>query len=70
MNNSKCLTDKRICGEIGSIYITDGGRPPSIEELASAMAMLIPHIRIAAQRAHNRGKLECSMSGNHWMVAR
>lgn len=70
MNNSKRLTDKRICGEIESIYITDGGRPPSIEELASTMAMPLPRVRIAVQRAHKRGKLKCSMSGNHWVVAR
>lgn len=69
MNKPKRLTDKRICGEIESIYITDGGRPPTIEELASTMTMPIPRVRNAVERAHNRGKLKCSMSGNHWMVA-
>jgi hypothetical protein len=70
MNNSKRFTDKHICGEIESTYITDGGKPPSIEELASVMAMAIPRVRIAVQKAHNRGKLECSLSGNHLMIAR
>lgn len=70
MNKTKRLTDKRICGEIESIYITDGGRPPTIEELATTMAMPIPRVSIAVYRAYNRGKLKCSMSGNHWMVAR
>ena len=70
MNKTKRLTDKRICSEIESIYITDGGRPPTIEELANTIAMPIPRVRIAVHRAHNRGKLKCSMSGKHWMVAR
>mgnify|MGYP005999212371 CR=1 FL=1 len=70
MNESKRLTDKRICGEIESIYITDGGRPPTVEELAKTMAMPIPRVRIAVHRAHSKGKLKCSMGGNHWMIAR
>lgn len=70
MIKPKRLSDKFICGEIESIYITDGGRPPTIEELAKTMAIPIPRVRIAVHRAHNRGKLKCSMSGKHWMVVR